>query len=92
MKPLHVCLIVLQYYAIVATGRAGYVLYRALVGKVTDGAEDAAESATHIKIFMCHGSRNLHQIRVSISSFLRPWYVCSWCVTCVHVGINGTVL
>ena len=31
MKPLHVCLIVLQYYAIVATGRAGYVLYRALV-------------------------------------------------------------
>ena len=31
MKPLHVCLIVLQYYARVATGRAGYVLYRALV-------------------------------------------------------------
>ena len=31
MKPLHVCLIVLQYYAIVATGRAGYVLYGALV-------------------------------------------------------------
>ena len=33
MKPLHihVCIIVLQYYAIVATGRAGYVLYRALV-------------------------------------------------------------
>ena len=31
MKPLHVCLIVLQYYAIVATWRAGYVLYRALV-------------------------------------------------------------
>ena len=31
MKPLHVCLIVLQYYAIVATGRAGYVLYRALI-------------------------------------------------------------
>ena len=27
MKPLHVCLIVLQYYTIVATGRAGYVLY-----------------------------------------------------------------
>ena len=31
IKPLHVCLIVLQYYARVATGRAGYVLYRALV-------------------------------------------------------------
>ena len=31
MKQLHVCLIVLQYYAIVATERAGYVLYRALV-------------------------------------------------------------
>ena len=33
MKPLHVhvCLIMLQYYAIVPTGRAGYVLYRALV-------------------------------------------------------------
>ena len=31
MKPLHVCLIVLHYYARVATGRAGYVLYRALV-------------------------------------------------------------
>ena len=31
MKPLHVCLIVLQYYTRVATGRAGYVLYRALV-------------------------------------------------------------
>ena len=37
MKPLHVCLIVLQYYAIVATGRAGYVrmLYRALVLNVS---------------------------------------------------------
>ena len=31
MKQLHVCLIVLQYDAIVATERAGYVLYRALV-------------------------------------------------------------
>ena len=31
MKQLHVCLRVLQYYAIVATERAGYVLYRALV-------------------------------------------------------------
>ena len=31
MKQLHVCLIVLQYDAIVATERTGYVLYRALV-------------------------------------------------------------
>ena len=31
MKQLRVCLRVLQYYAIVATERAGYVLYRALV-------------------------------------------------------------
>ena len=31
MKQLHVSLIVLQYNAIVATERAGYVLYRALV-------------------------------------------------------------
>ena len=31
MKQLHVCLRVLQYYAIVAIERAGYVLYRALV-------------------------------------------------------------
>ena len=31
MKQLHVCLRVLQYYAVVATERAGYVLYRALV-------------------------------------------------------------
>ena len=31
MKQLHVCLIVLQYDAIVATESAGYVLYRALV-------------------------------------------------------------
>ena len=37
MKPLHVCLIVLQYYARVATGRAGYVLYRALVIQVVCG-------------------------------------------------------
>ena len=28
MKQLHVCLRVLQYYATVATERAGYVLYR----------------------------------------------------------------
>ena len=34
MKQLHVCLIVLQYDAIVATERAGYVLYRALVIQV----------------------------------------------------------
>ena len=39
MKPLHVCLIVLQYYAIVATGRAGYVLYRALVMHVTSNLD-----------------------------------------------------
>ena len=41
MKPLHVCLIVLQYYARVATGRAGYVLYRALVIIVTAGGTDS---------------------------------------------------
>ena len=43
MKPLHVCLIVLQYYARVATGRAGYVLYRALV--VRGGASIFMETA-----------------------------------------------
>ena len=36
MKQLHVCLRMLQYYAKVATERAGYVLYRALVSNVSD--------------------------------------------------------
>ena len=35
IKQLHVCLRMLQYYVTVATERAGYVLYRALV-KVYD--------------------------------------------------------
>ena len=42
MKPLHVCLIVLQYYARVATWRAGYVLYRALV-IINNGEEELHE-------------------------------------------------
>ena len=37
--------------------------------------------------FMYHGSRNLHQIRVSIGSFPHPWYVCSWCATCVGINV-----
>ena len=37
--------------------------------------------------FMYHGLRNLHQIRVSIGSFPHPWYVCSWCVTCVGINV-----